>query len=177
MLSRRTPRWAYWPAKILWAPAFFVGLPLLIHLTPKVTKIDGGWRLLVTFTTPDHWVDHLGTFIPGLILTLAGIVLFFMYHADPGPGRNWTALDYPLFSTAAWIFGITAIMAFWRTTGHVAEIGATGIDWRFLAYLRTHPLDYVLIAVAGVACLASVVASWGFVSGRWAAPTDAQHYQ
>ncbi len=177
MLSRRSPRWVYWPAKLAWAPMFFVGLPLMLHFTPKADKIEGGWRILVSFTTPDQWVAHLATFIPGLLLTVAGIVLFFVYQYDPGPGRPATAIDYPLYSIAGWVFGLTAVMAGWRTSGHVAEVGGTGVDWRFLASLRVQPLDYVVMAVAAAACLACALASWGFVGGRWAAPAHTNNGQ
>ncbi len=154
-----------------------LGVPLMIHLAPQVARIDGGWRVLVTLTTPDHWVAHLGTFIPGVALVVAGIVLFFVYQHDPGPGRWLTALDYPLFTLAGWLFGITAVLGIWRTSGHVADVGSTGVDWRFLAFLRSQPLDYVVIGVALAACVACIVASWGFVSGRWATPTDPRQRQ
>ncbi len=177
VLTRRNPRWAYWPAKIAWAPMLFSGIPLMMHFAPKATRVGDGWRVLVSFTTPDQWIMHLGTFIPGLLLTIAGVVAFFTYQYNPGPGRWLTAIDYPLYSMAAWVFGVTSVLALWRTTGHVADIGKTGLDWRFLAYLRVEPLDYVVLFVASAACLACVAASWGFVSGRWISPTQTQRDQ
>lgn len=116
---------------------------------------------------PSAWFASTATFWVGLSMVVLGLVALWAYSADPRGGLRMTAMEYPLFTTASWIFGTTAVMAFFRTTGHVADLGTQGIDWRFLVYLRSNVLDYVVFGVAAAAWIACWLASWGLVSGRW----------
>lgn len=146
-----------------------------MHLAVDAQDVSTGWRVVVSIATPDQWVAHPETFWPGLLLTIVGAAALLAYSQTVEPMR-FTAIEYPTFTIAAWIFGLLALLSLFDTSAHVADIGTGGLDWRFLASIRETPLDLIVMGLSSAACIACWLASWGFVSGRWVTPADtAQH--
>lgn len=134
-----------------------------------ITRVsDDTWRVDWFIPEPSGWPSSPGLFSLGLILVVLGGVLLGLYFWDPGPGRSLTLVEYPLFTWAAWIFGILAFLSLWAFDGHVAAFGGDGFSWRFLATPRSEVLDRVLTVVALVAWIASWLASWSLIPGRYA---------
>ncbi len=147
-----------------------------MHPKVDVDDVAGAWRVVVSIGTPDQWITHPATFWPGLVMLLLGLIALITYTQSVGPSRL-TAIEYPAFTLAAWCFGALALLSILDTSAHVADVGSRGLDWRFLADVRGTPIDITVASLSGAACLATWLASWGFVSGRWATPTNAAEHQ
>lgn len=143
-----------------------------MHIDVDVTKVqEGTWRVLVSLPPPMQWVMHPATFLPGLALVGAGTYAYLVQGGLPaGAERRMAAwgvdterlgaVMYGRLAAAAWVFLDLSVFATWRFEGLVAEV-QQGLDWRFLAHLRTTWLDRALLAfslAAGVACW---ILSWG----------------
>ncbi len=147
-----------------------------MHVTVDSQDVATGWRIVLSIATPDTWIQHPATFWPGLFLSVLGLAALLAYSQSVDPMR-FTAIEYPVFTIASWVFGLLALLSLFDTSAHVADIGTGGLDWRFLASLRTTPIDLIVMGLSSAACVACWLASWGFVSGRWVTEPDASEHE
>lgn len=162
MVSRRGPRWMFWPAKLLWVPLSIAGLALTIVTRPTLIQIgDGQFRVGLRLFEPAGWTLWPVLHGVGLVLLLAGLVFLSLYTWSPGSDRRGVIEEFPLWTLSAWAFLAVSLGATWRLTGHVLDVDSEGVEWRFLAQLRTHSLDRMTAVGGLLAALGCAVLSYG----------------
>lgn len=162
MVSRRGPRWMFWPAKLLWVPLLLVGAALTFVTRPEADQIgDGQFRVGMHLFEPAGWAASPVVHGVGVVLLLAGLVMLRLYLWLPDPDRRGVVEEFPLWTLAAWAFLFVGLGATWRLTGHVWAVGADGVEWRFLAQLRTHAVDRSVALGSLLAALACAFMSYG----------------
>ena len=177
MVSRRGPRWMLWPAKLLWVPLLLAGATMAFVTGAEGDQIgDGQFRVGLRLFEPSGWTEAPVLHGAGVVLLLAGFALLRLYLWLPEPDRRGVVEEFPLWTLAAWSFLFVGLGATWRLTGHVWDVGPDGVEWRFLAQLRTHAVDRS-VAVAGlVAALGCSIMSYGrsAFNRYWAPEAHAQ---
>ncbi len=162
MVSRRGPRWVFWPAKFLWAPLVAAGtwMTFVTGFTADVIG-DGQFRVSLRFFEPAGWSASPLLHGLGVVLLLAGLVFLRLYAWVPDPDRRAVVEEFPLWTLSAWAFLALALGAAWRLTGHVWDVDADGLEWRFLVALRTHWADRAVAVAALLASIACTLLSYG----------------
>ncbi len=163
-MERVGGRTAWLPAHLLWAPAMLAGLWFLTGLQVDATDVGGAWSMRVIVESPVGWFTPAWSGWTGVGLLVVGLVLRIAAAWRPHPTTFLTVSRFPAFGVAALLLWALAAVAAFQLRGHVMDPSLAGLEWRFVADLRTHWTDVAITWAAAVLGVAFYALSF---AGPW----------
>jgi len=165
MVQRVAGRRGWLPAQLAWVPVLLLGMWLLVLRVEATPRGDGVWWVQVVILSPPAWFDPVGRGAAGASVLALGAVLAGLAAWRPHPGRVPLVITrFPGFAMAGSLLLIVAGLSLWKLSGHVIDAAAGGLDWRFIATSRRHPLDRVVAWTAAGSAVVCYVLSF---AGPW----------